>query len=141
MDIDRFTALADELMERVPPPILEDLNGGVSIRRRAMRRKDDPAGVYILGEYVTDELGCYVVLYWGSFYELFHGEPHTVWEKELWDTIRHELRHHVEARAGVMDLDLEDEYELEQMREEAPADQPLPPARKFRLTKRIRRPE
>lgn len=128
-------------MERVPEPLVEGLNGGVAIRRRAMRRKGDPAGVCILGEYVTDPvLGCYIVIYWGSFAELFAGEPDEVWEQELWDTIRHELRHHVEERAGVGDLDLEDEAELEQMRRVAPPDEPLPPPRRFRLNRRLSRP-
>lgn len=140
MDLDRFTQLANELMGRVPEPILEGLNGGVAIRRRAMRRKDDPSGVYILGEYITDPaMGCFIVIYWGSFAELFAGEPDEVWEKELWDTIRHELRHHVENRAGVIDLDLEDEAELAQMRQVAEPEEPPPPPRKFRIT-RVKRP-
>ncbi len=139
MDIDRFTELADRLMEQVPEPVLEGLNGGVAIRRRAMRRKDDPPGVYILGEYMTDPaMGCYIMIYWGSFAELFAGEPDDVWEKELWDTIRHELRHHVEGRAGVVDLDVQDEVELEEMRRTAEPDEPLPPPRRFRITRRPR---
>jgi hypothetical protein len=142
MDIDRFTAVADRLMGQVPPPILEGLNGGVTIRRRAMRRPDDPPGIYILGEYVTDEfLGCYVVLYYGSFRALFADEPDESWEREIWDTIRHELRHHVEGRAGVVDLDLEDEADLERFQEEA-EDGPLEPRvapRKFRLKRPLRR--
>lgn len=141
MEIERFTELADRLMERVPAPLLEGLNGGVAIRRRAMRRNADPAGVYILGEYVTDLLGCYIVIYWGSFAELFAGEPDDIWEQELWETIRHELRHHVENRAGVTDLDWEDEADLERFRTESPPDEVLPPPRKFRPTRPIRRPQ
>lgn len=140
MEIKRFTELADRLMERIPEPLLEGLNGGVAIRRRAMRRQGDPAGVYILGEYITDHaLGCYIVIYWGSFAELFADEPDEVWEKELWDTIRHELRHHIEVRAGEADLDIEDEVELEQMRQELPPEEPLPPPRRFKLNRRIPR--
>lgn len=139
MDIDRFTALADRLMERVPEPILEGLNGGVTIRRRAMRDPDDPNDVYIMGEYRTDHvLGCYVVLYYGSFQALLDGEPDEVWEQEIWETIRHELRHHVEERAGVADLDVEDEVEKEQFRRDAPPDEPLPPPRRFRPKRPLR---
>lgn len=142
MDLERFTALADQMVERIPPLFLEGLNGGIAVRRRAMRNPGDPAGVYILGEYVTDEaLGCYILLYWGSFVELFRDEPAQVWEAELWETIKHELRHHVEARAGEYGLDLEDAAELAQMRAELPHEEPAAPPRRFRLNQRIRRPE
>lgn len=143
MDIDAFTELADQLMERVPSPILEGLNGGVVVRRRAMRHKNDPHGVYVMGEYVTDPaMGAYVVLYYGSFVELLGDEPAEAWELELWDTIRHELRHHLEARAGVGDLDLEDEVQLAQLQAEAAPAEAEPPPRRFRLNRPIRqRPE
>lgn len=103
-------------MERVPPALLQGLNGGIVVERNARRRPGDPPGVYLLGEYVEDPLlGCYIVLYYGSFRRVLAGEPPTVWEQELWDTIRHELRHHVEARAGVRDLEREDEALLRQL--------------------------
>jgi len=106
------------MMDDVPEPILRDLNGGVTVSEHAERRKGDPPGVYVLGEYVVDpHLGSLVVLYHGSFARLFAGEPDAVWEKEMWDTLRHELRHHVEGRAGVDDLDVEDAMELRRMHE------------------------
>jgi len=139
MDIDTFTERADQLMERVPPPVLDGLNGGVVVRRRAMRRRNDPPGVYILGEYITDPaMGCYVALYYGSFVELLGDEPESAWEQELWDTIRHELRHHLEERAGMGDLDLEDELQLEQFQEESSPVAQEPPPRRFRLNRSIR---
>lgn len=143
MDIDAFSELADQLLERVPPPILEGLNGGVVVRRRAMRKKNDPPGVYIMGEYVTDPvMGAYVVLYYGSFVELLGGESAHAWEQELWDTIRHELRHHLETRAGMGDLDLEDEVQLEQLQAESTPEEAEPPLRRFRPNRPIRpRPE
>lgn len=121
MDIERFTELADQLMERVPAPVLEGLNGGVSIRRNAMRDRRDPRDVYIMGEYVTDPaLGCYVVIYYGSFRATLADEPDQVWEAELWETIRHELRHHLEARAGESGLDREDAEQVYELRKRAP---------------------
>lgn len=143
MDLDLFTATADRLVERIPPVFLEGLNGGIVVRRRARRNPGDPPGVFILGEYITDPyLGCYIALYWGSFCELFAGEDEKVWEEELWETIKHELRHHIEARAGESDLDREDAEELARMRAEAPPEEPLPPPRKFRISKgTLRRPE
>ncbi|HWI53479.1 MAG TPA: metallopeptidase family protein [Symbiobacteriaceae bacterium] len=117
MDIEQFTELADRLMERVPEPVLEGLNGGVTIRRNALRDKHDPRDLFILGEYVTDPLlGCYVVIYFGSFQAVLAGEPEAMWEEELWETIRHELRHHLEVRAGEDDLDREDAEQLYELR-------------------------
>lgn len=121
MDIEQFTELADRLMERVPEPVLEGLNGGVTIRRNALRDKRDPRDVYILGEYVTDPvMGCYVVIYYGSFKAILTGEPDSVWEEELWETIRHELRHHLEVRAGEDDLDREDAELIWELRKRGP---------------------
>lgn len=119
MDIDTFTRRLDEMVDEVPPPLLEGLSGGVVVQERARRRRGDPPGVYLLGEYVTDDfLGSFIVIYYGSFRRLFAGEPARVWEEELWETLRHELRHHVESRAGVSDLDREDMRQLQQLWEQ-----------------------
>jgi len=118
VDLQTFTAQLERMMDRVPPALLRDLNAGVTVSEEAHRRREDPPGVYILGEYVTDpHLGALVVLYHGSFAKLFGGEPAAVWEREMWDTLRHELRHHVEGLAGVNDLDVEDAVQLQRMRE------------------------
>lgn len=119
MDIDRFTALAEQLCERIPERLWAGLNGGIVVHEEARRNATDPKGVYILGEYITDEhLGAYVALYHGSFMKLLTGEPESVWENEVWETIRHELRHHVERQAGLGDLDIEDLIDLERFRQE-----------------------
>lgn len=138
MDIDRFTELADSLSAGLPERLLEGLSGGIVIEERAMRRRDDPPGVYILGEYIADPwLGPRVVLYYGSFLQLFGGEAEAVWAEELWTTIKHELRHHIEGQAGLRDLDLEDLLELEQMRRDEREARRL--ERLKRLTQRLRR--
>ena len=123
MDIDAFGRLLERMMDRVPDAFLRELNGGVTVSEEARRRPGDPPGVFVLGEYVTDpHLGALVVFYYGSFARLFRGEPAAVWEREMWETLRHELRHHVEGLAGVGYLDVEDAVELERMRQaSAPA--------------------
>ena len=122
MTLQSFAERLDRMVDKVPAPILRRLNGGVTVSPEARRRPDDPPGVFVLGEYITDPfLGALVVLYHGSFAELFAGDPDAVWEREMWDTLRHELRHHVEGLAGVSDLDAEDAAELQRMRQSAPA--------------------
>ncbi len=120
MDFDAFAALAGEIAAGLPPALMEGLEGGVIVERRSRRRPEDPPGVYLLGEYVVDEyLGPMILIYHGSFRRLFAGEPRRIWEDELRATILHEVRHHVEARAGVSDLDREDAEELARLRRAA----------------------
>ncbi|MCL6639305.1 MAG: metallopeptidase family protein [Firmicutes bacterium] len=93
----------------IPEAFLRDLNGGIVVVEEA---KPDPEidGVYILGEYIEDPfgLGRLIVIYHGSFAALYSREPETVWKEELRATLLHEIQHHLEALAGVDDLDRED---------------------------------
>lgn len=71
----------------------------------------DPAhpDVYTLGHCLTesylsdwdgpDTTRSVVVLYWGSFKRLAAMEEEFDWEDELWETLTHELRHHLESLA------------------------------------------
>ena len=95
------------LKNEVPP---EFLNGIVDI---AVSSKTVPhpvrADVYTLGECIPLEwsgsgadLASRVVLYHGSFVALAHqSEGEFEWREEAWDTLTHELRHHLEWRANV----------------------------------------
>lgn len=119
MTFDHFVKLADEMVDEIPEELLDELNGGISIEEGERRNEDDPEGVYILGEYIIDEyLGASIVLYYGSFIRLFGDDDATI-EAELWETIRHEVRHHIEERAGMDDLNREDVEELARMWEES----------------------
>jgi hypothetical protein len=72
-------------------------------------------GVYTLGQCATEEYvsdwgspettRSVVALYWGSFRELARADPGFDWEREMWDTLTHELRHHLESLAGEDDLE------------------------------------
>jgi hypothetical protein len=109
-----FRALAGRLVDRVPPVLARELSGGFQVAPGARRDGD----LYVLGEYVEDPaLGRLIVLYYGSFVAVCRGADRAVWEKELWETIRHELRHHLEALAGTEDLAREEEAELAALRE------------------------
>ncbi len=75
--------------------------------------------VYRLGEYLDpgpasllgpgEGLGRHIALYYGSFAAIGEGDPTFAWEEELWETITHELRHHVESLAGDLSL-IEEDY-------------------------------
>lgn len=69
--------------------------------------------IYTLGECVPlpmegegpDTVQSRVVLYHGSFVALARFDPDFDWEREAWETLTHELRHHVEWRARTEDLE------------------------------------
>jgi len=76
--------------------------------------------MYILGEYITDVLGNYINLYYGSFAALAKQEEwdRQTWEEELRITFSHELTHHMENRSGLHALDDRDAAELAAWKQE-----------------------
>jgi hypothetical protein len=70
-------------------------------------------GIFTLGECIplplegdgVDTIQSRVVLYHGSFRALAELDPEFDWAKEAWDTLTHELRHHVEWRARRSELE------------------------------------
>ena len=106
--------MVDRLAREVPA---EFRNGIVAIEV-SPKTVPDPVrgGVYTLGECIPLEwsgsganLQSRIVLYHGSFAALARpraGEPE--WRREAWDTLAHELRHHLEWRADVGALEAYD---------------------------------
>lgn len=121
LSFDGAGALLDELAERLPPALLDGLNGGVNLLEEAVPDPEFPPGeMYILGEYCDDLLGRYINLYYGSFAALAEAEDWDgeTWAEELRVTLSHELTHHMEARGGLHTLDDRDAAELEAWRRE-----------------------
>lgn len=108
-----------EALDSLPPALLEGLDAGVLVVEQARRHSRGLPGVYILGEYVEDPqgLGRYVVLYYGSFRAILGNAEVEEVRQEIERTLAHELRHHLESRAGVDDLEEEDFRQLQAMRE------------------------
>ncbi len=139
MDLDSFTAFADRFVDNeVPPPLLRDLNLGIVV----LPEIKEEGEFYIMGEYVTEELGSYIVLYYGSFVEILRDEPRTAWEENIKETIKHELLHHVEALAGDEKLarqELEAEWERTQGQERTTEKAPASPGFARKLLQRLQR--
>jgi hypothetical protein len=109
MTIDRFTDLAGAIVDEIPEKYCRDLNGGFNIVESAKADGE----YFIMGEYIQDEiLGSTIMIYYGSFVKLLGSAGMDTWEKELRETILHELRHHVEIMAGVDYLTEEEMAEL-----------------------------
>lgn len=123
--IERAEELLSGLLDELPEAFFAELNGGVSLLPDV---KPDPQGddLYILGEYCEDPfLGSSIVLYYGSFWEIFGDLPEWKLRRELRDTLRHEFRHHIESLAGEDALEVEDQewmdaYMAEQQVRKAP---------------------
>ena len=119
LSFDQVGDLLDKMAEEFPQEFYADLNGGISLLPEA---REDPEGedLYIMGEYCNDMMGRYIVLYYGSFAALAQQEDWTQedWEDELYTTLSHEFTHHMEGLAGERGLEIRDELEMEQYRQE-----------------------
>ena len=105
MRLDDFRSLVDRLTRDVPP---EFRDGVVAIDVSAKTLPHPVHGdVYTLGECVPLEwsgsgadLQSRIILYYGSFASLARLGDFD-WREEAWETLTHELRHHLEWRANV----------------------------------------
>ncbi|HLV11897.1 MAG TPA: metallopeptidase family protein, partial [Trueperaceae bacterium] len=83
---------------------------GVHVLPQAKPEEGFDEDVYRMGEYLDpgpdsflggpEGLGRHVALYYGSFRAIAEADPGFDWEEEAWETLTHELRHHVESLAG-----------------------------------------
>ncbi|PKM94640.1 MAG: hypothetical protein CVU84_08980 [Firmicutes bacterium HGW-Firmicutes-1] len=112
MKIDEFSDYVVYVSEKeIPPILLRDLNMGIHVSPKRLEDNEEK-DYYIMGEYIQDELGNQVVLYYGSFQYFLEDEPLNIWHKEIMDTIKHELIHHIEAMAGQEDLSFQEDIEV-----------------------------
>ena len=115
LNFEEVGALLDDYADTFPAILFEELNGGVNLLEDAVTDPEFPGEeMYILGEYITDVLGNYINLYYGSFAALAKQEEwdRQTWEEELKITFSHELTHHMENRSGLHALDDQDAAEL-----------------------------
>ena len=106
--------MLDEVAATLPEGVFSELNGGVSLLPESRRSEADPSGgLYTLGEYRRDQMGRYIVIYYGSI-RIVHGNAsREEMLKILRDLLIHELTHHIESLAGERDLEIEDEEFLD----------------------------
>ncbi len=112
---DEFCDLADEIVRQIPDIYKKGISG-IYITREEVRDEEIP-GIYVLGNYHP---GGYVEpsidIYYGSFRQICRGLPPARIEQELWETITHEIRHHLEENAGLADLQIFDQQQKEYFR-------------------------
>lgn len=111
MDLRDFRVLVDRMVGEVPAQYLEGVFA-IEVSPKTVRHPVYPA-VYTLGECIPVEAAedpppSRVVLYHGSFQELARERRAFDWRAEAWETLTHELRHHLEWRARSQALDAYD---------------------------------
>jgi hypothetical protein len=112
MRVSDFETMVRRLCDEVPPHFFDGI-AEVVVSRRTVPHPDR-AEIFTLGECVPlpVELGSgvegiqsRVVLYHGSFAALAASQDVFDWRQEAWETLTHELRHHLEWRAHAPDLE------------------------------------
>lgn len=107
MKFEPFVALAEQLWQEIPAEYRAGVDG-VQVERAALPQPGLD-GVYTLGECSTEvypsgygdaeTTRSMVVLYYGSFWRLSRQDAAFDWRDELWQTLMHELQHHLESLA------------------------------------------
>ncbi len=121
------------LVRDLPPEFLEGI-AGVEVTGKAVPHPVR-ADVYTLGECLPHAFGTpddggaalrsTVYLHYGSFAALASDDPAFNWREEAWDTLTHEVRHHIEWRAHAAQLEaFDDAVEANYARSEG---EPFPP--------------
>ncbi|MEX2582235.1 MAG: metallopeptidase family protein [Gemmatimonadota bacterium] len=108
MNFETFRRRAEEIFDDIPPDYREGVDGLEVVRKTVTH--PTLAEVYTLGECLSDfypsdyggpgEIRSRVVLYYGSFLELARSKEGWDWEEELFETVTHEVRHHLEHLAS-----------------------------------------
>ncbi len=116
MRLDDFRALVARLGREVPAEFLDGV-AEITVSPRAVPHPTR-ADIFTLGHCIpfhasdtgaADEIQSRVVLYHGSFRALAELDPDFDWRAETWETLTHELRHHLEWRAREGALEAFDE--------------------------------
>jgi hypothetical protein len=112
MRLSDFEALVRRISSEVPAHFFEGV-AEVVVSPRAVPHPVR-AEIYTLGECIPvagdgGDVQSRIVLYHGSFRALSLLDDDFDWREEAWETLTHELRHHLEWRAGAPDLEAFDD--------------------------------
>ena len=102
-----FERRAREAFAEIPEHFKEGIDG-LEVSRESVPHPTLPE-VFTLGQCMTeqhlseyagpDTTRSFIVLYWGSFKGLADLDEEFDWDGEIWETLTHELRHHLESLA------------------------------------------
>ena len=115
MNLADFEAMVRRQSEEIPAEFMAGI-AEIVVSPRTVAHPDRD-GIWTLGECIplptgdadSRHLQSRVVLYHGSFQALARDTPEFDWRNEAWETLTHEIRHHVEWKAHAPDLEAQDE--------------------------------
>jgi predicted Zn-dependent protease with MMP-like domain len=111
MRLSDFDAMVRRMADEVPAEYLDGV-AEIVVSPRALPHPTR-AEIWTLGECVPlpavdtdpESVQSRIVLYYGSFVALAGSDGEFHWREEAWETLTHELRHHLEWRARTDDLE------------------------------------
>jgi hypothetical protein len=112
MRLPDFEAMVARMASEVPREFLDGV-GEIVVSPRTLPHPERP-GIFTLGECIplaaadggsVEGIQSRIVLYHGSFAALARVTPGFDWREEAFETLTHELRHHLEWRARAPDLE------------------------------------
>lgn len=111
--------MLDEIAEELPNVFYDKLNEGIVLLPQVKYHPESRASdcLYIMGEYCHSITGNHITIYYGSFEKVCEGWQEEDIKNRLRQTLYHEFTHHMENRAGLRDLEVEDERQLREYRE------------------------
>ena len=113
--INEINEMLDDIVEEMPNELFRELNGGVSLLPETKLSAAAPdGGLYTLGEYRCDQMGRYIVLYYGSICAVHYSDTREELRADLKKLLAHELTHHMESLAGERGLEIEDKRKLDE---------------------------
>lgn len=103
-------ALLDDIVDTLPPELTEGLTGGIYLVPEPKPHSVLPFPKYmVMGEYINQhQLGSRIFVYYGSVIAVHPDVDVAQMHNILRDIVKHELRHHVEGKAGSKALEVED---------------------------------
>ena len=108
----------EELAEEIPEVFFKELSGGVLLlpEEKYHAESDKSHPLYIMGQYRRNAMGRTIVIYYGSFKQVYSRRPEKVVKEKLKDTLLHEFTHHLESLAGERGLEKKDSAKMEKYR-------------------------
>lgn len=114
--LDEIEVALSEIIDDIPKAFFDELNGGIVLFDNFKMHPESKPGkpLYIMGEYVIDRLGRQIKIYYGSFKKVHYGLTLEKLRTLLKKTLIHEFVHHLEGKAGLKGLEVEDANYLKQ---------------------------
>ncbi|MDO5041348.1 MAG: metallopeptidase family protein [Peptoniphilus sp.] len=107
--LDEFQRIVEKIYDEFDERFFVHLNGGVVIEEDVCYHPEVRDGdLLVLGAYRRDLIGRSIILYYGSFMEMYGYLTEEELEREIRKTFEHELTHHLEFLARENDLEVED---------------------------------